>query len=402
MTSAGSASSPIASVWGAYRSRLLAFRRSPHWMLLVMAVVVLGCCTRAQASSVLLTLPPGAGGNGLSTVQLGAVAGGGVVSVELGAGFRVKRFASGGRVSVLEARRGDLYREAQATVAGSTTAAAVLYMHAPYATASPVDAELLAGPAAGPLVDVSPCVRASATAVSLVGFVDTAAASMALSGSSLAYVDDGCQTASHVPAVVVRDVLSGAVAELSLAAGEQVSYLRVAGDLVGYRSDGPAGPRLLVRNWRDGTMISSVAPAATRSCGDTAGLTLGATIPTAEFCGLALERDGSLWELIGAIRFEDHSDYKDSPGTDTVAADKRSGTVQRLDPGGSAARITARGACFDLLLAGGGRAIFDSAVSGDPGVIRITDATGLQRTLGYPLRCSASTVSGWSSNTRTA
>ncbi len=228
-------------------------------------------------------------------------------------------------------------------------------------------ARLLAGPAAGPLAVLDGCASA------------IGAGRSALDGNTVAYYRAGCSGSR--PALVVRDLSSrSAPALLALPSGATPEHVHLAGDFVGYELvGGAAGPRIVTQNWRAGVTSYDQPPEQTRGCSDTNAFGPPGQ-PQAALCDLAVDRDGSLWELTDNLTLTYTNTSGDPKYSSPTLSDTCTGALDRL-PTGSAIplRPLAAGACQGPLLVAGGSALLPTQ-SGESVVI----SGGQVRSLGHP------------------
>lgn len=151
---------------------------------------------------------------------------------------------------------------------------------------------LLAGPPIGPLRRLFTCPTASAGAFPF-----------AVDGTHVAYVDDGCGRRDPAPdAVVVRDGTNPAAPQqrFALPAGARADFVSLAGRYLAYRLTMPGGEQEIVLDDRAaGAEVLRTPPEATRTCD--AAPHSGASVLA--FCGLAVQADGKVAELLGEFTY---------------------------------------------------------------------------------------------------
>jgi hypothetical protein len=190
--------------------------------------------------------------------------------------------------------------------------------------------------------------------------------------TNVAFLEEAC--GQH--AIVVQE--SGATPathRIELPPDAQIDSLSIAGPYVAYRSTSHGGHDIVVDDWQTGAEAMRSPVASEMECGQT-------TVdnqPTASFCGIGIQADGTVAELIGRFVSIPPGPSRYEQG---YVADTCGGTIYRLAPDDpNAHAIWAKACVRGPVQIASGRVLFASHTIIGIGVV---DLAGQERELGFP------------------
>jgi len=317
--------------------------------------LVLAClCPSAQGRSILLTLPRGLDPNQF----LGsAVTSGELLYQDPSAfsGCSLRLVAPSGQ------DREVFHSQTCSVFAASSSLVAIFH---PLGTAT-AGGELYTGPPSGPFALLWRCQGPQGADLAF-----------AVDAIAVAYVDYGCGASGATPAIVIRDASAHPTVEqrLSLPPDGRVDYLSLAGRYAAYRLTTPRGQDVVVDDRQTGAQALRAPVESTVACGNAPHN--GHAVFT--FCGLSVQTDGKVAELLGQVSYTPPGPSRyDQGGID----DTCSGVIDWFSPSQPQAHRVSHRACGRSVSIAADRILF---AYGNIFEIGVVDLAGHTRDLGHP------------------